>query len=103
MLFFCQIRWNIDGKLPLEELWKKEVYEAEYVQNAKNPVKLIGIWKVASQRRVICVVDVPDADELDRNTFTLPLADYLEFEEVWALRDYAPVIEDCRKGFKDLR
>ncbi len=100
MLFFIQMRWNIDGRISLNELWEKEVAEATHILNPSNPVKLVGIWKVASQRRVIAVVDTPSAEALDRNTFTLPLADYLEIEHVWALREYAPFIEDCKKGFK---
>lgn len=100
MLFYCQMRWNIDGRLNLDEFWKKEIHEAARAQDPDNPVKLMGIWKVASQRRVIAVVDAPSADALDRNSFTLPLAEYLEFEQVWALRDYDPFIEDCKKGFK---
>jgi muconolactone delta-isomerase len=94
------MKWKIDGRISLKELWEKEVKEAEHAHNEDNPVKLIGIWKVASQRRIIAVVDAPDADALDRNTFSLPLAEYLEFEHVWALRDYSPFIEDCKKGFK---
>lgn len=100
MLFYAQMKWNIDGKINLDELWKKEVNEALRAKDPNNPVKLIGIWKVASQRRVIAVIDAPDADSLDRNSFSLPLAEYLEFEEIWALRGYDTFIEDCKKGFK---
>ena len=100
MLLFLQMRWRIEGLITLDELWKKEVSEAVHALTPANPVKLIGIWKVASQRRVIAVVDAPNGDEMDRETFSLPLAEYLELEHVWPLREYSSFIEDCKKGFK---
>lgn len=59
------------------------------------------IYKVAGQRRVIAIVDLPDAESLDRTIMGgLPMAQYLEFEAIWPLRDYAPFIEDCKEAFK---
>lgn len=101
MLLYLQMRWKIEGKITLEELWRKEVSEAEHALTPTNPVKLVGLWKVASQRRVIAVVDAPSADDMDRETFCLPLAEYLELEQVLPLREYNSFIEDCKKGFKD--
>ena len=100
MLLFLQMRWKIEGQITLEELWKKEVSEAAHALTPNNPVKLVGIWKVVSQRRVIAIVDAPSGDEMDRETFGLPLANYLELEQVWPLREYAAFIDDCKRGFK---
>ena len=52
-----------------------------------------ALYKVASQHRVIAIVDVPSAADLDNNSmFRLPMREYLEFEAVWALRDYEEFI-----------
>jgi muconolactone delta-isomerase len=59
-----------------------------------------GIYKVVGQHRIIAIVDVDSLENLDRNTMGwLPLREYLEFEHVWALRDYEGFIEDVKKRF----
>ena len=56
-------------------------------------------YKVAGQRRVIGVVDLPDAETLGRTIMArLPKAEYLEFEAIWPLREYEPFIEDSVRG-----
>jgi muconolactone D-isomerase len=100
MLSCLPMRGKIEAKITLEGLWKKEVSEAAHALPPTNPVKLNGIWKVVSQRRVIAIVDTPTGDDMDRATFGMPLAEYLELEHVWPLREYGSFIEDCKKGFK---
>jgi len=49
-------------------------------------------------------VDLPDAESLDRTIMGgLPMAEYLEFEAIWPLREYAPFIRDCKDAFKAAR
>src|SRR5271168_3581071 len=55
MIFFMQMRWNIEGRLKLEEVWDLEIEEAKA---AKDGFELIGMYKVAGQRRVIAIVGV---------------------------------------------
>jgi len=50
MMFDTQMRWNIEGRLNLDEFWNLEVEEGKA---AKYRFKLIGMDKVAGQRRVI--------------------------------------------------
>ena len=45
-----QMRWNIEGRLKLDEFWDLEVEEGKA---AKDRFKLIGMDKVAGQRHVI--------------------------------------------------
>ena len=101
MLFYVQMRWNHEGRLTLDELWD---IEAEEVKTAKQTIEsglVVGIWKVAAQKRVIAVVDVESIEELDRTALgRLPMREYLEFEEVWPLRDYMGFAEDVEARYK---
>jgi muconolactone D-isomerase len=90
MLFYIQMRWNVEGRLTNEDLWALETKEGD----AKAAVEMglvKSIYKVAGQRRVIAIVDLPDAESLDRTIMAgLPMAEYLEFEAIWPLREYGP-------------
>ena len=101
MLFYVQMRWNHEGRISLDELWE---IEAEEVKTAKQTIEsglVVGIWKVAAQKRVIAVVDVESIEELDRTALgRLPMREYLEFEEVWPLRDYLGFAEDVEARYK---
>lgn len=100
MLFYVQMRWNHEGRLSLDELWE---VEAEEVKTAKQTIEsgmVVGIWKVAAQKRVIAVVDMESIEELDRTALgRLPMREYLEFEEVWPLRDYLGFAEDVEARY----
>jgi muconolactone D-isomerase len=98
MLFYIQMRWNIDGRMTLDEMWDRQVEEGKA---AAGSIDIIGMYKVASQRRVFAIIDVPSADELDRLLLgRLPLADFLDFEAVWPIREYSSFLEDCKVHFK---
>jgi muconolactone D-isomerase len=58
------------------------------------------MYKVAGQRRVLAIVEIDSADDLDRIIMgKLPLREYLEFEAIWPLRPFESFIEDCKTGF----
>lgn len=105
MLFYVQMKWNYQGRISQDDLWALEAKEGTHAQSQKGqtntPLKVVGIYKVASQHRVIAIVEVENADDLDRNSMgELPMKEYLEFEHVWALRDYDVFMDDVKKGFK---
>lgn len=105
MVFYVQMKWNYQGRISQDDLWALEAKEGEHAQSqtgaSDEPVKVIAIYKVASQHRVIAIVDAKTIDDLDRNSMSwLPMKEYLEFEVVWALRDYNSFMEDVKKGFK---
>ncbi|MFN8522594.1 MAG: muconolactone Delta-isomerase family protein [Chloroflexota bacterium] len=101
MLFYVQMRWNYEGRLSLEELWDVESKETETAKETIESGMVVGIWKVAAQKRVIAVVDLPSAEELDRTALgRLPMREYLEFEQIWPLRDYLGFAEDVKKHYK---
>jgi muconolactone delta-isomerase len=97
MIFFMQMRWNIEGRLKLEEVWDLEIEEGKA---AKDGFKLMGMYKVAGQRRVIAIVEIETVEELDRMILgRLPLREYLEFEAIWPLRSFDGFLDDCRTHF----
>lgn len=93
MLFYVQMKWNYQGRLSQLELMKKEAEEGAHGIEGLRSGVVKALYKVASQHRVIAIVDVPSAAALDDNSmFALPMREYLEFEVVWALRDYTEFI-----------
>ena len=101
MLFYVQMKWNHEGRISLDELWDIEAEEAQHAQETVDSGMCVGIWKVAAQKRVIAVVDVENAEELDRTALgRLPMREYLEFEVVWPLRDYVGFAADVDKHYQ---
>lgn len=100
MLFYCQMRWNHEGRISLDELWKVEEEETRHAQETIDSGFCVGIWKVAGQKRVITIVDAPSADDLDRAVFQLPMREYLEFEVIWPLRDYLSFAKDVERRYQ---
>jgi muconolactone D-isomerase len=97
MILFMQMRWNIEGRLKLDDIWDLEVEESKVAQEG---FKLIGMYKVAGQRRVIAIVEIESAEDLDRMILgRLPMREVLEFEAIWPLRTFDGFLEDCRTHF----
>jgi len=97
MIFYMQMRWNIEGRLSFREVWDLEIEEGEAEQAG---FEMLAMYKVAGQKRVIAIVDMPSADDLDRTIMgRLPLREYLEFEAIWPLRPFDSFLEDCRTHF----
>jgi muconolactone delta-isomerase len=101
MLFYVQMKWNYQGRLTQSELLKKEAEEGVHGISGLRSGVVKALYKVASQHRVIAIVDVPSAAALDDNSmFALPMREYLEFEVVWALRDYEEFIAAVNNQLK---
>lgn len=101
MLYYIQMRWNVEGRLSKEETFELEWEEARYKMNADELGKVKALYKVVGQRRIIGVVDVDGPEELDRMTMGgLPMAHFLEFEQVWALRDFDEFAADVEVGYR---
>lgn len=97
MVFYLQMRWNIEGRLKLDNVWDLELEESEA---AGKDFKLLGMYKVAGQRRVIAIVEIDTADDLDRVIMgRLPMREVLEFEAIWPLRSFDGFLADCRTHF----
>ncbi|MDH6574758.1 muconolactone Delta-isomerase family protein [Kitasatospora sp. MAP5-34] len=101
MLVYVQMKWNHEGRISLDDLWKVEAEETVHAKETIDNGMVVGIWKVAAQKRVIAVLDVESAEDLDRTALgRLPMREYLEFETVWPLRDYLGFAEDVNVGYK---
>jgi muconolactone delta-isomerase len=102
VLFYVQMKWNFRD-LSFDELMKLEAQETEHAAETIASKMVVGIWKVASQHRVIAVVDVDSAEQLDYNSmFGLPMRGNLEFEVVWPLCDYQKFANDLTRYIKSL-
>jgi muconolactone delta-isomerase len=59
--------------------------------------KVVSLYKVTGQKRVLAIMDVDSADELDQILMAgLPMAEYLNYEQVLPLREYTAFAEDIR-------
>ncbi len=97
MILYMQMRWNIEGRLKLDEVWDLEIEEDKA---AKDGFNLIAMYKVAGLRRVIAIVEIDTAEDLDRMVLgRLPMREVLEFEAIWPLRTFDGFLEDCRTHF----
>lgn len=101
MLFYVQMRWNYEGRITLDQLWEIEEKETVRAKETVDSGEVKALYKVAAQKRVIAIVEVESADELDRNALgRLPMREYLEFEVIWPLREYESFAEDVKARYK---
>ena len=98
MLVFTDIKVDPKRELSsLNELWEVWEEETNAALGALEAGKLVALYKVSGQRRVLAVFDVESTDELDQIIMAgLPMAHYLEFEQVLPVREYAAFAEDVR-------
>jgi muconolactone delta-isomerase len=85
MLFFVKIRVKTEG-LSLDELWDIWEPETEAALGAKGAGKVVDLYKVSGQRRVLVIMDAESNDELDQ----------ILMAEVLPLRTYESFAEDIR-------
>lgn len=96
MLVFVDIKVN-PKDLSIDELWDAWEPETEAALGAMDAGKLLKAYKVSGQRRVLAILDIESHDELDQILMSgLPMAHYLEIEQVLPVREYAAFAEDIR-------
>jgi muconolactone D-isomerase len=101
MLIYMQMRWNIENRTTLDQVFDLELQEGPVAQ---ANIKIVAMYKVAGQRRVLAIVDVESAETLDRVILgKLPLREYLEFEAIWPVRTFESFLEDCKTNFGNKR
>ena len=100
MLFFVKVR--VDPKeLSLGELWDIWEKETEAALGAKAAGKVKALYKVSGQRRVVAILDVDSHEELDRIIMAgLPMAHYLEFEDILPVREYEGFADDVKRRWR---
>lgn len=100
MLFWVDILVNTKD-LSLDELWAIWEKEADAAMAAKKAGKIVALYKVSGQRRVVGLLDVTSHDELDRIVMSaLPMAHYLEFKEILPVREYENFAADIKKRWQ---
>ncbi|MEE9325074.1 MAG: muconolactone Delta-isomerase family protein [Dehalococcoidia bacterium] len=100
MLFFVKVRVE-PKEMSQDELWALWEKEADAALAAKAAGKVVAIYKVSGQRRVLGIVDVDSHDEIDRILMAgLPMAHYLEIEEILPLRAYEAFADDLKRRWK---
>jgi muconolactone D-isomerase len=87
--------------LSFDELWDLWEQEADAALGAKGAGKIVDVWKVAGQRRVLAIVDVESHDEMDQIFMAaLPMAHHLEFEQILPIRKYESFAADVKRRWK---
>lgn len=88
-------------ELNQEELWDIWEKEAEAALAAVRKGKIKVLYKVAGQRMVIGIIDVESHDEMDKIMMaTLPMAHYIDFQEILPVRAYANFANDLKQRWK---
>ncbi len=100
MLYYFKARvepkdWSFD------EMWDRWEKQAEAALAAKASGKMVALYKVAGQRRVIGIIDAVSHDELDQIFMAaMPIAHNLEFEEILPVREYEGFASDVKRRWK---
>ena len=100
MLFFVKVRVE-PKELSLDQLW--DIWEEENVASlkAKAAGKIVGLYTVSGQRRVLAIINAESHDELDQILMAkLPMAHYLEIEEIVPVREYEAFAADIQRRWK---
>jgi muconolactone D-isomerase len=100
MLFFCKVRVD-HTRITEEEMWELWEQEAKSALHAKEAGNIVAVYKVAAQRRVVMIIDVPDHDFFDRlGMGMMPMRHIFEVEEILPLREYEAFAEDVEKRWQ---
>lgn len=99
MLFFVNAHIKIKELSP-DELWEIWRTETEAARKATEAGKLLAAYKVSGMRRVLGILEVDSHDELDRILSTLPMARYIEFEEILPIRPFDNFANDLKNDWK---
>jgi muconolactone delta-isomerase len=100
MLYFLKVRVDYQRLTP-EEFWNQWEKEADAALRAKAAGKIVALYKVVGQRRVLIIVDAQSHEEVDRSLMAaLPMAPYEELEEILPLREYESFADDVKRRWK---
>ena len=101
MLFFVRFDVTQPANVSNEDLvaiWKREAIAAI---GAIDAGAVPHLWKVAGQRVVLAIVDLPTAEDLDRALGSLPIIREMGPGmkiEAWPIYDYRTFAEDLDAG-----
>jgi len=95
LLYYVQMAWDPKER-QLEGLWDN----AKKTLKDLGATKVLSLYRVAGQQRIIIIVDVEKAEDLNALANLSDLNSPI-VEKVWLLRDYHLFAEDVWKGYKD--
>jgi len=93
-LYFVQMAWD-PAERKLDAIWPQLIDSLE----TYTPAKILALYRVAAQQKIMLIVDVTDADALNQLS-QFPLLQISQVETVWLLRDYIGFAEDVEKRYK---
>ena len=101
MLYFARFEVGQPAGMPLDQFLAHWYEEAKAAQQAQAAGVVKGLWKVAGQRVVLAVLDLPDHDAVDRALAGLPIFRSLGGAiktEIVPIRPYEAFAEDLRRA-----
>jgi muconolactone D-isomerase len=101
MLFFVRFDVTQPANVTNESLIATWIREAEAAIGAMDAGAVPHLWKVAGQRQVLGVIDLPTAEDLDRALGGLPIIREMGpgmKTEAWPIYDYRTFAVDLEGG-----
>lgn len=94
LLYYVQMAWD-PRKRELDGVWD----DAKEALKILEKPKVLGVYRISGQQRIIAIVDATVVEELDAFV-NLSKLKSPEVEKVWSLRDYHLFGEDVWNGYK---
>ncbi len=101
MLFFVRFDVTQPANVSNEDLVEIWTQEAQAAVGAMDAGAVPHLWKVAGQRVVLMVIDLPSAEDLDRALGGLPIIRRMGpgvKTEAWPIYDYRTFAQDLNEG-----
>jgi muconolactone delta-isomerase len=101
MLFFVRFDVTQPANVSNESLIETWIREAEAAIGAMDAGAVPHLWKVAGQRVVLAIIDLPTAEDLDRALGGLPIIREMGpgvKTEAWPVYDYRTYAADLSAG-----
>lgn len=100
MLYHLDFQVEYSAAMSQQDLFNIWSEEADAALGAKAAGVVVDLWKCVGTRRVIAIVNVDSADELDRILFNLPIMKHIGQHvqvQVTPLRRYEDFAIDVKK------
>ena len=97
MLYHLEFTVGYGADMTQQDLFRIWEEEAKAALGAKASGAVVDLWKVAGERRVIAIVDLPSPDVLDQISLDLPIMERMGQHvtiKVSALRRYEDFAAD---------
>jgi muconolactone delta-isomerase len=94
MLYYVELAWE-PRERSVEGLWDRATRELRECES----LKVLGLYRIAGQQRMVLIVDVDRAEALN-GLANLPVLDTPSVEKIWLLRDYHLFAEDVWNRYR---